>query len=147
MEEFSIKGEGNLINIVFDEVFGFPDTTCHWGGYEVRATLIIKSSNFHVKATLWTSTGEIYEFLQSIKQCNNELKGEASYKSYEGNIELKAKYDNLGHVNIKGQFSEQNELDNKLKFEFNTDQTFISLTVKELELIALKYGGLKGIKK
>ena len=34
-EEFAIHGEGgDYIKIVFAEVHGFPNETCHWGGYD-----------------------------------------------------------------------------------------------------------------
>jgi hypothetical protein len=75
------------------------------------------------------------------------LKGEAYYNPYEGNFEMSVVYDNLGHINIKGKFSQQNQFDNQLQFNFLTDQTFIHTRVEELELIAKKYGNLKGIKK
>jgi hypothetical protein len=147
MERFALKSLPDFITINFEEVYGFPDTTCFWGGYEVRTTLEIKSGNFRIKATLWTSTGEIFEFYQKLKVCNDELKGEAYYNSYEGNLEMSVAYDNLGHINIKGKFSEQNQFDNQLQFNFLTDQTFIHTTVEELELIAKKYGNMKGIKR
>jgi hypothetical protein len=146
MEGFEIKGEGSFITISFEEVYGFPDTTCHWGGYDVRATVEIKSGNFRVRSTLCTSTGELFQFFQQLKACNNKLHGVVNYNSYEGNLNFIATYDKLGHVNIKGAFFEFSHCDNKLIFEFNTDQSFISQTIKELELIATKYGGMLGIK-
>jgi hypothetical protein len=147
MEGFIVKGEGDLIEFIFEEVYRFPETTCHWGGYEVRSILKIKSGNFIVKSILFTSTGEIHEFFLALKKCNEELKGVAYYRSYENNLDVQATYDNLGHVNIKGAFSENNQFGNKLIFEFNTDQTFINETLRDLSLLENKYGGMKGIKK
>jgi hypothetical protein len=147
MDEFIIKGEADFIKITFDEIYGFPDKTCHWGGYEVRSTLEVKSGNFKVKSTLWTSTGELFNFFQGLKECNTKLSGTVIYNSYEGNLNIKASYDNLGHVNISGSFSEQNQFDNNLEFEFVSDQSFIKYSVDELELIVSKYGGMTGIKK
>ncbi len=147
MDTFTIKGEADYVKITFDEVYGFPNTTSPWGGYDTRSTLEIKSGNFSVKSTLWTSTGEIFEFFQQLKDCNNKLAGTATYNSYEGNLHISASYDNLGHVNISGNFSEQNQFDNELQFEFHTDQSFIKYTIEELEFVANKYGDMQGIKK
>ena len=147
MESFTIKGEFDFITLTFEEVFSFPETTCHWGGYDVRAILEIQSGDFHVKSNLYTSTGEIFEFSQQLKSCNEKLKGTSKYISYEGNLELIAEYDNAGHVNVKGEFSAQNQFGNKLTFEFSSDQTFISIALKDLEAIAEKYGDKNGIKK
>jgi hypothetical protein len=147
VESFTIKGESDFLTLTFTEVFGFPETTCHWGGYDLRTMIEIKSRDFYVKSVLYTSTGEIYQFFQQLKSNNEKLSGTAKFISYEGNLDFTAVYDNLGHVNIKGRFSEQNQFDNELKFEFTSDQTFIRSTVDELSLIADKYGDMKGIKK
>jgi hypothetical protein len=61
-------------------------------------------------------------------------------------LQLTAKYDNAGHVTIKGEFSAQNQFNDKLIFEFPSDQPFISIALKDLEAIAEKYGDMKGIK-
>ncbi len=147
MEGFTIKGNGDFLTITFTEVFGFPDTTFHWGGYDVRVTLEIKSGDFAVKSAMYTSTGEIFNFYNELKKCNESLFGTAKFISYEGNLEFLASYDTMGHVTIEGTFSKQNEFDNRLKFEFVTDQTFIRYSVEELGLIADKYGDMKGVKK
>jgi hypothetical protein len=144
MENITLQGEENYLTITFDEVYGFPKRTCHWGGYEVRTVLKIKSGNFQVTSTLYTSTGELYELFQQLKECNNKLAGIAKYRSYEGNLEFSATYDTMGHINIKGEFSEQN---NDLKFEFLSDQTFITKTIQDLEIISEKYGDMLGVKK
>ncbi len=148
MEEFSIIGDnGNYIKITFQEVYGFPESTSHWGGYELRAALGIKSGNFLVKSIFWTSTGELFEFYKKLEACNEELKGSVDFANYEANLEFNVKYDNMGHVNIEGRFYELTELDNELKFEFTSDQSYMSITVGELKQIALKYGDMKGVKK
>ena len=147
MIEFNLKGGNNFIKITLDEVFGFPENTCYWGGYDTKSILEIKSRGFQVNAILYTSTGELYEFYKKLKDCNTKLNGKIYYKSYEGSLELNLEYNEFGHVNISGIFDEQNEYNNELKFEFISDQTFITKTINELELIAEKYGGMKGIKK
>jgi hypothetical protein len=147
METFTIKNEGDFVKITFDEVFGFPNTTSHWGGYDTKSTLEIKSGNFKVKSTLWTSTGEIFSFFQKLKDCNTQLAGTAYYSSCEDNLNISASYDNLGHVKISGRYSEQNQFDNELQFEFITDQSFIKYTIDELELVANKYGDNQGVEK
>lgn len=106
MESFTIKGESDFLTLTFTEVFGFPETTCHWGGYYLRTMIEIKSRGFYVKSVLYTSTGEIYQFFQQLKSNNEKLSGTAKFISYEGNLDFTAVYDNFGHVNIKGRFSE-----------------------------------------
>ncbi len=146
MDSFTIKGDDNFITITIEEVYEFPDKTCSWGGYDTRAIIEINSSNFRVKSHLYTSTGEMFVFFQQLKECNSKLTGTAIYQSYEGNLKFTASYDNLGHVSISGEFSKQDILDNRLRFTFNTDQSFIKYTIDELDLIASKYGDMEGVK-
>ena len=146
-ESFTVQGEsGNYLRIIFEEVYGFPETTCGWGGYDLRSSLEIESSSFKVKATLFTTTGELFLLYQQLRKYNELLTRSANYSSYEGNLEFIAQYDNLGHVSISGRFAEQTERNNVLLFEFITDQTFIRATLSQLEQIAGKYGGMEGIK-
>ncbi|WP_210489403.1 WapI family immunity protein [Rufibacter aurantiacus] len=133
MEEFSIVGEnGNYLKVTFQEVYGFPESTCHWGGYEVRAAVEIKSGSFTAHSIFWTSTGELYEFFKRLKACNEEVEGNVDFANYEDNLRLTANYNNLGQVNIKGNFYALSDLKNELLFEFNSDQSYLNATIREL---------------
>ncbi len=145
MEEFTIYAGADFVKVKLENVYGFPENTCHWGGYDVQAGIEIKSGKFNVKSSFWISTAEIYNFTRELKQCYNTLKGCANLISYEGNLKLIGEFDGIGHVIFKGYFSEQNEWANELRFEFESDQTFIQSTLVELEQIVLKYGDAKGI--
>jgi len=145
MESFILKGENGYIKIELEQIFDFPNRTCHWGGYDAKTKIEIKSGNFKVNSSFYTSTGEIYLFYKSLKEKNNLLSGQVFYKNYEENTLITLTYDNMGHIVIEGTFSEENEFSNKLDFEFNTDQSYIKYTINELETIVNKYGGMAGI--
>jgi hypothetical protein len=148
MEEFSIKGgNDNYLKFSFQEVYGFPQSTSHWGGFEVRTSLEIKSGNFSVKSTMWVSTGELYEFFKNLESANKELRGKVEFKNYERNLEFIIAYNELGHATVGGTYFDLGHLENELKFEFNTDQSYLTLTIQDLKQITLKYGDMKGIKK
>jgi len=148
MEEFSIKGEnGNYLKFSFQEVYGFPESTSHWGGYEVRASLNIQSGNFNVQSTIWTSTGEIFNFFKNLESVNNKLKGKVIFSNYERNLEFILDFKDLGHAIVEGIYTDFNEFDNELNFEFKTDQSYLTLTIEELKRIITKYGDNKGVKK
>lgn len=145
MESFTLKGENGYIKINLEQVFDFPNNTCHWGGYDAKANIEIQSGNFKVNSSFYTSTGEIFLFYNSLKENNDLLSGKVFYKNYEENTFITLTYDNIGHITIEGTFSEENEFSNKLDFEFNTDQSYIKYTINELESIVKKYGGMRGI--
>ena len=147
MEEFSIKGEnGNYLKISIQEVYGFPESTCHWGGYEFSASLEIKSGDFYFRSIFSASTGELYEFFKKLEICDRELKGSATFSNFENSLAFAITYSELGHVNVKGSYSAYTEYVNELKFEFVTDQSYLSIAVEEIKQIVLKYGDMKGVK-
>lgn len=147
MNSFTVKGNADFVKVSLIEVFGFPNKTCPWGGYDVKARVEIKSGNFYVNSIFYSSTGEFYLFYLALKKCNTHLGGKVIYKNYEENFFLMVTYEIQGHVNINGTFSEENNLCNKLDYEFHTDQSYIRFTLEELEKIVNKYGDMKGIQK
>lgn len=146
MDSFQLKGNNGCISISLIKVYGFPDETSHFGGYEVNASIEIKSSNYHVKGILSTTTGEIYEFYQELKTCHNTVKGTAYYRSYENNLVMQVAYNPQGHTSITGEFREHIWEDNELKFEITGDQSYFQHSLSELQRLVSKYGDNKGIR-
>ena len=146
MEEFILQGGANFLKITFSKVFGFPDQTWHFGGYDTESELEIYSDGFKIHSNLYISTGDIYEFYQQLVEANKILSGSVHLMSYEGNLECDLKYNINGHISISGIFSKQNMYSNKLNFHFESDQSYIQSTLHQLEAITNKYGGPKGVK-
>ncbi len=147
MESFEVKGDNGFLKIEIKEVYGFPDETSHFGGYECRADIEIKIPSYHVKGNFHTSTGEIFQFYEELSKCQIKLKGEVEYQTLENNLEIRVKYNNMGRTEITGKFQQSMGISNCLKFEINSDQSFIKYTVDELETIVNKYGNMTGVKK
>nr|WP_320022744.1 hypothetical protein [uncultured Draconibacterium sp.] len=146
MEKFEIIGENGFVRINLTKVYGFPDTTSAFGGYDTESEIEIKSSNYYLKGVLWVTTGNIFDFFQKLEKCQKNLVGIARLETYEKNLQLTVEYDELGHVIVKGKFIENHMEKNILDFEIKGDQTFMNSTINELENIYKKYGNNKGIK-
>ncbi|RKR85576.1 hypothetical protein BDD43_5847 [Mucilaginibacter gracilis] len=146
MDFFEIKGNGGHLKITFQKVFGFPDTTTHFGGYDVEADIMMASHGFSVSSPIWVTTGELFNLYNSLSKCNSEVKGNITFENYEHNLKIDVSYDLLGHVNIKGVFKHNRELYNSLTFEFISDQSYIQSTLQQLRSIVEFYGGMKGVK-
>ncbi|AII53666.1 hypothetical protein N008_17005 [Hymenobacter sp. APR13] len=85
--------------------------------------------------------------LEALRSCNEQLSGEIQWRTYEQNLELVIYYDKQGHVIVSGNFTEYHHSGNELQFQFATDQTYMSATIAELHTIAIKYGGMKGMRR
>jgi hypothetical protein len=146
MEEFTIKGDNGFLKINIDEVYGFPKITSPFGGYDIKNILEINSGNFGVKSTVYSTTGELFDFYEQLQKANEILKGNLYLRNFENNLDAEIKYDVNGRVTVLGNFREHSEFSNLLKFEFSTDQSYIQSTLKELKTIVEKYGGMQGVK-
>lgn len=144
MDHFEIKGDNGFIKITVGQVFGFPNHTSHFGGYDTQSEIEIRSQNYFVKGTLWTSTGKMYDFYRKLGECQKQLKGAVEYINYDRTLELNLTYDDLGHIEVTGHYREHAHLRTQLDFEIKTDQSFLATTLIELQSIADKYGDNMG---
>ena len=151
MDAFSIKGSNGLFTITVREVFGFPDKTSMLGGYDVRGNIDIQCGSigrYSANGELYFSTGQIYTFFNQLKHAYKTLNGEVTFiNEYDKTFKVKIEFDDKGHVFISGEFQELTHESNRLFFEIDSDQTYLSASLKELESITNKFGGLTGYRK
>lgn len=147
MESITLNAENGYIKFHLTEIFGYPDRTSHFGGYDVIGQIEIKSSNYFVKGGLNFTTGEIYDFYTQINKVFKSLDGLAKYDSSEFQLSFLVKVDQLGHISIVGEYLEDLANDSKLIFELKGDQSYLDSWLYELNKIVSKYGDNSGIKK
>ncbi|MDG5493228.1 hypothetical protein [Psychroserpens sp. SPM9] len=146
MEKIEIKGNNGIIIILIEGVYGYPNETCFKGGYECKLAIEIEIGSYYVKSGFHSSTGELFKFYNKLKNCHTELNGIAEFDSYESNLELTVKYE-FGKVGIWGKYQEILANDNKLEFDFHSDQSYLKKSLDQMELIFNKYGGMNGVNK
>jgi hypothetical protein len=142
--QFTLIAENGHFSLKITEVFGFPKSTSHWGGYDTHSVLDIRSSNYLVRGSLFISTGELYTFYEQLKKCFASLVGSAKLISSEDNLRLEVTFDEVGHVTTKGAYKEQHFEGNELLFEMTSDQTYLSQTLIDLKNIVDIYGNMEG---
>lgn len=145
MEQFSIKGYNGHFEIELVEVFGFPDRTSPWGGYDVRGSFRIKINEYSAYGELWFSTGEIYQLYHDLQKFYDTLNGTVRFNTYEYNLEFEILIDKSGHITIQGRYIATHTRHNELLFEIVSDQSFVGNTLAELQRIVQKYGTKEGI--
>ncbi|MFJ7971350.1 hypothetical protein [Psychrobacillus sp. NPDC096389] len=147
MNDFKIAGKQGFINIELNEVYGFPNETSYLGGYDVKGKINIKSGNYYVKdAEIWFSTGQIYQFFIQLQKCYNELKGSVTFSETENNMKIELNFNRFGQINIQGYLQEVTHQENILHYEFESEQSYLISTLRQLNSIVDYYGDLKGKK-
>jgi hypothetical protein len=147
VNEFKIAGKQGFIQIELNEVYGFPNETSYLGGYDVKGKIDIKSGNYYVKnAEIWFSTGQVYQFFIQLQKCYNELKGSVTFSEAENNLKIELNFNRFGQINIQGYFQESANQENILHFEFESEQSYLTSTLRQLNSIVDQYGDLKGKK-
>jgi len=148
MQKFGLKGDNGFVVIEIIEVYGFPDDTTHLGGYDCRCSINLENEGFKVNDEFYSSTGQMYELMLSLKKLYKDLSGKIIFSNtYEDNLMLEISMDSsYGRISIKGEYFRLSENEISMNFEINSDQSYIPSTINELESIYEIYGGLTGIK-
>ncbi|MFZ1695051.1 MAG: hypothetical protein WAT74_17790 [Flavobacteriales bacterium] len=143
---FAIKGEtGNCVRLELLEIFGFPETTSHFGGYDARWSVLIKSHGFSAHGELWIATGELIQLCSAMRKSYDELKGSFDWMNSDEELRLKFKFEPRGIVIVSGTYRQYRGTFDRLDFEFDTDQTFVNETLLDMERLISDYGGMRGI--
>ena len=147
MNGFCINGHDGFVEIKFDEVLGFPNTTTYLGGYDVRGNVNLKSKGFTATGELWFSTGEIYHLYESLNKMYRTLEGVVEFSNADGrNLHLIIQFEKSGKFKIAAVYQESYEVDNVLHIELISDQSFLVETLQQLKSIYEYYGDDKGVK-
>ena len=147
MESVTLNSSNGYIKFHLNEIFGFPDETCYFGGYDILGEIEIKSNNYFVKGNLNFSTGNIFNFYTQLTELFNSLENVAKFVSYENQLSFFVKVNKLGHISVEGEYRENLVNDSRLIFVLESDQTYLNEWLSELKKIVNKYGNNTGIKK
>ena len=71
-------------------------------------------------------------FIQELRHLNNTLVGQAQLNPIEDQIALTLKAETGGHIHVTGK-ALSSDRNNKLLFDFEIDQTFLTAPMAELE--------------
>ncbi|GAB3329455.1 hypothetical protein GCM10027299_32830 [Larkinella ripae] len=140
---FSIEGKHGFIKIEIEEVFGYPNRTCHWGGYETKSKLSFRSGTYAVEGDIWLSTGEIFNFYNDLSSTYVSVSGKATL-FHESILLFTVRFDDTGHLLVNGEFSPYLSENNLSVFELVSDQSYLPETLASLKNIVNTYGGNTG---
>jgi len=107
----------------------------NWLSVEVS----VKCGAFQGKFLAAFLTGELESFHTQLISLYQTLVGTAKFETLEGQLELRATGDGLGHIKISGEALDQAGIGNKLIFEIVVDQTQLQTSVQSLAAVMLAF--------
>lgn len=145
MDEFTLRGGGDSLQVCLEEVYGFPDRTSVFGGYDVLGTVVIRCGAYSVRGPLWFSTGEVWKFSTQLRRAYDELTGEARFRSSEGNLDFTLRFNARGHWALLGVYQEHHTVDTRLVFAMESEQSYLVETLAQLAQVVAAYGDNGGL--
>jgi hypothetical protein len=136
-----IRGDGNIIQI---EVFGYerPDANDEYDSNWLRARCSVTVAEFSAVLGLALVTHDFARFADELEQAVKLLKGTAIFSTVEAGLAVEIKFTTAGHAEVFGSARSQtsNVPDvSVLSFSFETDQSFLAHTVRELKTIVSRF--------
>ena len=121
------------IRIRMEAVYSPPDGK-RTGYEDCFGTIEIRTVYFRTAedAPLWTSVNSLHSFCRELEECHRTLSGTTDHETYENNLALTVTMTKHGHGEVRGTYRPDMADDNILHFRFDTDQTMIAGTVRDL---------------
>jgi hypothetical protein len=136
-----IRGDGNVIQI---EVFGYerPDANDKYDANWLRARCSVAVAEFSTVLRLALVTHDFARFAGELEQAVQLLKGTATFSTVEAGLAIEIKFTTAGHAEVFGSARSQTSFapdQSVLSFSFETDQSFLAQTVRELKIIMSRF--------
>ena len=131
---FEIDGNLGNTKISLEENFGNDSDQYHY--IDINSIISIKSGNFFGSGSAIFTTIDILTFYDELVECYKNLEGEAKLVAYQDcDFELLIVFSKLGGVTCKGHYHESWQSNNELNYRYESDQTYIAETIKQLKPI------------
>lgn len=135
-----IRGDGNIIQI---EVFGYerPDANDEYDANWLRARCSVTVAEFSAVLSLALVAHDFAQFADELEQAVQRLKGTAIFSTVEAGLAIEIKFTTAGHAEVFGSARSQSIVPDVsvLSFSFETDQSFLAHTVRQLKTIVSRF--------
>jgi hypothetical protein len=136
-----IGGHGGHIKI---DVRGYerPETSDEDDANWLVARCNVTVGEFSCILKLSLVTRDFAEFLAQLEKAVDSLNGAATFTTLEEGLHLEIKFNHAGHADLFGRARSQTSLvpdQSVLSFSFETDQSFLARTVRELKGIVKQF--------
>ncbi|MGD6831239.1 WapI family immunity protein [Sutcliffiella halmapala] len=130
--KFHLLGEETKIEI--DVLHrNYPNSSDYWDGNWVKSKIKIEIPGYLVRFDADLRTDELRDFVNEIKLLNRSLKGIASLKNLDSYLQFECQMGKLGQMLWTAETCYPAGYGAVLKFEFESDQTFLNRLIRELD--------------
>jgi hypothetical protein len=130
------EGQHVLIQPLFRSHPGLFD---YWDGNWIECDVHVAAGGFRGKFRASLRAEEFLSFLEAIRGLNTALEGTASFATMEEQVALSLNGDGKGHIRVSGEALDAVGIGNRLRFEFEVDQTYLPAICQSLEAILVAF--------
>lgn len=98
--------------------------------------LVMRSGAFQLDTTFYFEDWPLKQFLEGLSQMNESLTGKATLRPMWEKDYIEFEATTLGHIEIVGEFTSYEPLEQRLRFGLETDQTCLVPLVKGLKQLS-----------
>jgi len=137
-----IRGDGG--RVIQIEISGYerPDAGDEYDANWLRAKCSVTLAEFSAVLSLALVTHDFARFADELEQAVQLLKGRATFSTAEAGLGIEIKFTTAGHADVFGSARSQTSFvpdQSVLSFSFETDQTYLEQTVRELKAIVSRF--------
>jgi len=136
-----IRGHGGNIKIDVQS-YERPETSDEDDANWLVAKCEIVVREFSCVLGLSLVTREFTQFLAELEEAVGSLKGTATFRTLEEGLQIEVRFNHAGHADVVGHARSQMSPvpeQTVLSFSFETDQSFLAQTVRELKGIVTQF--------
>jgi hypothetical protein len=107
----------------------------NWLVVEIR----VRAGGFRGEAQASIITSELTRFASELRPLFETLAGTAEFTTIEGQLRLRLVGDGKGHIELRGEVSDEPGVGNRLHFALQFDQSQLGKSISELERVASQF--------
>jgi hypothetical protein len=123
------------------DVHGYerPVSGEYWDDNWLTVEIRVRAGGFRGKASGTIITSELAKFLSELSPLYESLNGSAEFATMEGQLSLRLVGDGKGHIELRGEVSDQAGVGNRLHFHLDFDQSQLGASIRELESVTSQF--------
>ncbi len=105
----------------------------------LRVEIRVHAGGFRGKVSATILAAELDGFLQKLKSLYQTLSGNAEFITLEEQLTLNLIGDGKGHIELRGEVTDQPGIGNRLSFTLQFDQSQLAGSIRELERVVAQF--------